>query len=385
MFRTQTLIFLVAILLASPVWAQEVQSVEHDTLNGQYNSLLQVDADTYALAYAGEDGDGVIKTFTISAGGMITALGSFEHDTALGQFNSLVAVTADTYALAYVDDGNNGVIKTFTISDDGVTISQLDSFEHDSDFAQQNSLVQVDVDTYALAYTGVDFDGFIKTFTILADGTISEVASLEYDTVQSLDPSLVQVDADTYALTYSGAGGDGFIKTFTISANGATITEEQVLEHDIEVGRYNALVQVDTDTFALAYAGDQNDGFIKTFDISSDGSVITQLQFVEHDLFDGLDNALVQVDADTYALAYRGDGSDGFIKTFSISSDGMTIMEVESREHDTANGTFNSLVQVDADTYALAYTGDEGDGLIKTFTISPTGLLPVTLQSFLIE
>ncbi len=110
-----------------------------------------------------------------------------------------------------------------------------------------------------------------------------------------------------------------------------------------------------------------------------------QVQSLEHDTLRGQQNSLVQVDADTYALAYAGDGLDGFIKTFTIAADGSTITEVQSLEHDTLEGFYNSLVQVDADTYALAYTGDDSDGFIKTFTISSSGNVPVTLMSFSVE
>ena len=93
-----------------------------------------------------------------------------------------------------------------------------------------NSLVQVDSDTYALAYSGFAGDGFISTFTIDSDGNItavktqSEGNNLEHDTTHALSNSLVQVDSDTYALAYQGADRDGFISTFTISADGSTIT-----------------------------------------------------------------------------------------------------------------------------------------------------------------
>ncbi len=59
--------------------------------------------------------------------------------------------------------------------------------------------------------------------------------------------------------------------------------------------------------------------------------------------------------------------------------------QVQSLEHDTLRGQSNSLVQVDADTYALAYAGDGSDGFIKTFTISSSGNVPVTLMSFSVE
>ena len=292
-------------------------------------------------------------------GSLIDEVATLEHDTASGRDNSLVLVDADTYALAYAGDGYDGFISTFTISADGSTITEVATLEHDTDRGRYNSLVLVDADTYALAYAGDGFDGFISTFTISADGsTITEVATLEHDTANGGDNSLVQVDADTYALAYAGDGSDGFISTFTIPADGSSITEVATLEHDTVFGRFNSLVQVDADTYALAYAGDGSDGFISTFTISADGSSITEVATLEHDTVFGRYNSLVQVDADTYALAYEGDGSDGFISTFTIPADGSSITEVATLEHDSSLGRFNSLVQVDADTYALAYEGD---------------------------
>ena len=266
-------------------------------------------------------------------------------------------------------------------ANDGTILTEVTSIEHDELIpqftAQDNSLVQVDSDTYALAYTGVDDDGFISTFTISADGaTITEIATLEHDTNNSKDNSLVQVDSDTYALAYAGENDDGFISTFTISSSGAitavrTQSLANNLEHDTLDGTYNSLVQVDSDTFALAYAA--NSGFISTFTISSDGATITEIATLEHDEFLGKENSLVQVNSDTFALAYSGGenfSGSGFISTFTISSDGATITEITSVEHDTNLGRYNSLVQVDSDTYALAYAGSGYDGFISTFTIS---------------
>jgi len=87
----------------------------------------------------------------------------------------------------------------------------------------------------------------------------------------------------------------------------------------------------------------------------------------------------VQVDSSTYALAYGGNGNDGYISTFTIDSDGaitavMTQSEGNNLEHDTTLGAYNSLVKVDSDTIALAYSGpsnnEPGDGFISTFDIA---------------
>ena len=266
----------------------------------------------------------------------------------------------------------------------GLRAQELSTLEHDTGQGKYNSLCQVDSDTYALAYTGVGNDGFISTFTVSADGTsITEVASLEHDTDKGQYNSLVQVDADTYALAYASGDDDARITTFTISADGSTITEVASLEHDTNVADHNSLVQVDSDTYALAYEGPSDDGFIKTFTIPSDGSSITQVASLEHDTDKGKYNSLYQVDSDTYALAYAGDGNDGYIATFTIPTDGSSITEVASFEHRNNDGEYNSLVQVDSDTYVLSFAGDLGvdDGYIKTFTIQSDGSMGSTAIS----
>ena len=185
------------------------------------------------------------------------------------------------------------------------------------------------------------------------------------------------------------------------SSDGTSIVEVDTLEHDDDHGQYNSLVHVDSDTYALAYAGTDDDGFISTFTIDSDGD-ITPIQIqnhantseeddvanLEHDMVHGQYNSLVQVDSNTIALAYAGAGEDGFISTFTISSSGViTPIQIQNHantseeddvaniEHDEERGMENSLVQVDSDTYALAYEGKDRDGFISTLQFHLLGSL----------
>jgi len=381
------LVLAMSIMSWTPVSAAatitEVSSIEHDSFKSLDNSFVQVDADTFALAYAGIDDDGFISTFDISADGTtITEVTNIEHDTIRGNYNSFVQVDANTFALAYSGNGDDGFIATFDISADGTTITEVSSIEHDGLGGKHNSFVQVDADTFALAYAGFGDDGFIKTFDISADGTtITEVSSIEHDTKEGTYNSFVQVDADTFALAYTGQANHGYIATFDISADGTTITEVSSVEHDTIRGTDNSFVQVDADTFALAYAGFDNDGYIATFDISADGTTITEVSSLEHDTLDGTDNFFLQVDANTFLLAYAGGDNNGYITTFNISADGITITELDSIEHDTSRGTDNFFLQVDADTFALAYAGNNNDGWIATFDINVTNAPVVTITA----
>ena len=212
--------------------------------------------------------------------------------------------------------------------------AEVQELEHDTQQGIENSIVQVDSDTYLLAYSGPDGDGFIKTFTISADGaTVTQVQSLTHDNINGEFNSLVQVDSDTYLLAYTGQDSDGYLKTFTVAADGSTITQVASLEHDTDLGQYNSLAKVDSDTYVLAYAGSSNDGYIKTVTVPADGSTITQVAVLEHDTNNAIYNSLVQVDTDTYVLGYRDAWNDGQLKTFTIPADGSTITQVATYEY----------------------------------------------------
>ena len=74
------------------------------------------------------------------------------------------------------------------------------------------------------------------------------------------------------------------------------------------------------------------------------------------------ENDLLQIDADTYILAYGGSDATSHssygqhIKTFKVKPDGSSIVQIGDLRHDTYNIStdYVSLVKVDHDTYALA-------------------------------
>jgi len=236
-----------------------------------------------------------------------------------------------------------------------------------------------------------------------AEGDITSVrAQSSGNNFQYDDPgrynSLVRVDSDTFALAYAGEAGNlGFISTFTISSDGTTITEVESIKHDTVLGQHNSLIKVDSDTFALAYAGEDSDGFISTFTIDSDGDITPKriqnhsafasaIANLEHDTGEGSINSLVHVNDDTYALAYERDGRQLAIATFTISSDGATITELDSKPNHVTNCSNNeiqSLVKVDSDTVALAYCGSGGAGTLKPFSIAENGdITAKTINNF---
>ena len=361
-----------------------------------WNSFVHVDEDTYALAYLSQagTGKGKISTFTISSdGATITELDTLLHTGARGGYNSLVRVDSDTVALAFTGTGGDGFITTFTIDSNG-NITKVDTLEHDTHQSSIsfNTLLHVNSDMYALAYDRSNTN-LISTVTIDSDGSITAVKTQSEGNNLNLNNgaaqghgSLVKVDSDTVALAHSGTFHDGFITTFTIDSNG-NITQVDALEHDTTYGRENSLVQVDSDTYALSYKG-TGGGYISTFTIDSGGNITAVKTQSEGNNFeyhatasDAYSRSLVNVDSDTYALAH-GSSQVGNISTFTISSDGETITALDSLEHDANYAMRGSAVKVNSYTVAVAYYGGSPTtGSISTFTIGDSTSPTVTITS----
>jgi len=201
----------------------------------------------------------------------------------------------------------------------------------------------------------------------MVNGDITMVSSYEHDTLNGTNNSLIKLTDSRLVLAYTGTGSDGYIKTFDVNGDG-TISQVSSYEHDTDKGVFNSLIKLTDSRLVLAYTGTGNHhGYIKTVDVSSDGT-ISQVSSYEHDMLSGTNSSLIKLTDSRLVLAYRGDEFDGYIKTFDVSGDG-TISQVSSYEHDTVFGYHNSLIKLTDSRVVLAYTGTEDDGYIKTFDI----------------
>ena len=103
------------------------------------------------------------------------------------------------------------------------------------------------------------------------------ISELEFDTSLGQYPTITHLTGTTYVGAWAGQGDDGFIATFTIPNDGSSITKVTQLEHQTVMGQYNSIVKIDAGTVALAYSGQGADGFVTTFDVASDGSQLPKL------------------------------------------------------------------------------------------------------------
>lgn len=355
----------------------ETDSVEIDLEIGEHPSIVHVAGDIYAVAYEGPGNDGFISTISISGDGSVgdAIIDKIEFDTSLALRPSLVQIDSDTYAVAYTSDGNDGWLKTVTIDSSGnIADTVVDSYEYDASHGIEPEMMKVDSDTYVIAYQGPQFDGFAVSITIASDGTITKsiVDSLEFDTSNASHPSIVSVDSNTFAVAYQGNFSDGFVVSFDIDGSGNisnSVTDS--LEFDTSDGITPSMTSIDSDTFAVAFEGPQNDGFVKTFDIDASGNISNSvIDSYEFNATQGLNPRIAYVDEGYVAIAYEGPGNDGFLDLIPISDSGTISAKLDSFEFNVSAGYDPDIIVVGTWHVVVVYETTSQNGRMMTVVIN---------------
>ena len=172
-------------------------------------------------------------------------------------------------------------------------------------------------------------------------------------------------DSDPGRLIIQGAGSvyengldqyqNWLISATTMGGTGDT------QEFDAVQGGETDIIHVSGDIYAIAYRGDGDDGFLKTVEISSAGAITdTVIDTLEFDTLNGWEPQIINIKGNTHAIAYRGDGDDGFLTTFAISS----------------YGTISSGCEIDGDVDLTLWTG------MVDFQQSSRGVVIAYLRDF---
>jgi hypothetical protein len=353
-----------------PYTVTELDSEEHDTAQGLYNSLAYIDATHFMLAYT-RSGSGTLKTFSVDGSYLVTEIDALDYDAA-GAKNSLVNMDDTGFVVAYTGDGTDGFIKTFTIDGSYDTITNVDTLEHDISNCAYPVAGKLSATHFVVAYSGASGVGMIKTFSI--DGAydnITEINSLQHDAGATSFNSMVVIDSTHVMvsyLVYAGAAYSSVVKTFTIDGAFA-ITETD----DLTVAAYEederAIMQIDATHYALA-ATNGNTGKANVKTISIDGSyVMTLIDTVE------VSNATIWIQSiimfdNTHLITagYLTGAGAGWLNMFQLDWT-YSATEKYRTTYDTVKGTNASMIKLDDSHVVVAHAGADNDGFIKTYAI----------------
>jgi len=236
---------------------------------------------------------------------------------------------------------------------------------------------------YVVAYCGPDSDGFIKTYSIDEAGDISATAidTWEYDTNRAINASIIHISGTVFAIAYNDSVGDGALFTFAIAADG-TITKARIATgiFDAGTGDWPHIIHVSGIIYAIAYMGPAARPYVRTVSISDDGLTINyNVDFLEMETHQGNRIRITHVTGDIYVFCYYDETNAGHLKTVSIGGDGAISDTVLSAvDYDAVQGLWARAVKTATGKFTIVYTGPDNDGWIKTFTIAGDGTITAT-------
>jgi hypothetical protein len=308
-----------------------------------------------------------------------SVIDTLEFDTSDCYLPSLIKVSNNVCAIAYRGTSNKGYLKTVSITASGdIGNSVIDTLSYESSACYEPDIIHVSGDVYAIAYRGNSTRGYLITMTITAGGDIgnSVIDTLTFDSSTCYEPAIIQVSGSTYAIAYRGQTNHGDLKTMSIAANGdigAAVID--TLSFDASLCYTPSITQVSGSTFAVAYRGTSTRGYLKTMTIAANGdigaAVIDTLTF---DASLCYEPDIIPVSGIVFAVAYRGPSNLGYLKSMTIAANGdIGTAVIDTLTFDVSLCYEPDIVYVSGDVYAISYRGPTTRGYLKTMSIAANG------------
>ncbi len=332
-----------------------IDTLEFDSSDGRTPDIVHVSGNIYAIAYQ-RSGLGYLRTVEIVIDGDIRSntIDTLIFEGTEGYVPDIIHVSGSTYAIAYQGPGNDGFLKTVSIAENGqIADSVIDTLEFDGSDGQMPDIIHVSGNIFAIAYNRDGYytdPGYVRTVEIAPNGQITDgyIDSFNFDSSVGWEADIVHVTGNIFAVAYRGYNDDGFMVTMSITPEGQ-ISDAAIdyIEFDGSDGRMPNMIAITDTIYAIAYQRSSL-GYLRTVEIAASGQITDGI--IDTLIFDGTQGlvpSITQVYGNVYAIAYQGVDNDGFVRTMTIGSDGQIgNSTIDSLEFDGINGMYPCLIQL---------------------------------------
>jgi hypothetical protein len=332
-------------------------------------------------------------TWSTQTPGDITNTGvptyDYEWDTDTGRFMDAIRLgTSEYYLIAYQGESSDGYLRTIRVSNNKGTIQQslIDTWEHDDTDGGYDSIMHVADDVYAITYRDATR---VTVFTVNVDDANGDITNSAIDTqlltYSGYECNMVHVNDNIYAVAYRNTSTVGWIETISIDSSG-NIGNNVIdsLKFNGTNGYFPKMIMIDSDTVAIVYQGSSTDGYLRTYNISSIGDITNtradEWRFDGGTTGNGGTPNIIHINGNVYAIAYEDYDGDGQIKTLTIDNTGkITKSWIDTLEFDTADAGYQSFFHAANNVYGVSYQGTSADGYLCTITIDNDGTISNTI------
>lgn len=248
---------------------------EFDTSACYYPAICKVANNVFAVVYSNSSIQGRLITVGISDAGLITdpILDFLIYDATRSYGQQIVHAVGDFFAITYQGPDDDGWIATVDIDSAGeIEASIEDSFEFDAADIGQALMLRIVAGVFVIAYKEAGNAGDLVTVSIDAAGDIGAgiLDDQEFDVTTGLEPCIIHVSGNVFAIAFSGILGDGWLRTWSIDTEGVIAAAKiDELEFDTSDGRFPCILHVSGNIYAIAYARGNTAGQVISVDIET--------------------------------------------------------------------------------------------------------------------
>lgn len=162
------------------------------------------------------------------------------------------SVNAPITACVYRDAATDIWLETHNFS------GCIDKYEISPEHScQQPKIVRARDLVFCVVHRGPGDDGFMKTIKINPDGTIQKTVldSLEFDTANCLNNDVIQLANGVIGIPYSGLGYDGYLKTYPIDGCGNIGAMIDSAIYFSGTTDWHRIIRVHQDVYAIVFEG----------------------------------------------------------------------------------------------------------------------------------
>ncbi|KYK22636.1 hypothetical protein AYK25_02435 [Thermoplasmatales archaeon SM1-50] len=341
--------------------------------------IIHVNGDIYAIVSEDYQKGCKLSTVKISKEGSIDYIQTIYLGKSTGSNVCqpiIVQVTKEIHLVSFIDEKYFVNLHTINISANG-TIQHMTKFvfPEPSDPNKPNSpgLQMITENLCAIAYWSPSTGGIIKTVDISGSGNITYTGkSITFDPASSKtysrEPSLIYIAGSTYALGYRGQSNQGILKTINISVTGDIDETGWMIPFDSLAAYEPCLINVTQNVFAVAYRNKFDYGQVKTFNVSSNGSLtITGKTMVFDDSFKCFNPCIIHgAEEFTYVIAYSTGSvtqasAKGFVAQLRIEKNGSVGPLLDDRKQfkvpDGETCHYPVILRINEHLYAISFTG----------------------------
>lgn len=370
--------------------------------------VIQVTRGIYAIVSANENSQGFLATVNITNTGQIISnattclINVFNFETS-SKNQKIIQINQSNgiYAIVYTKPsaGNQLYLKTVQIWNNGrINKTAINTHVLDTALSSTPDIIHINGTVYAVVYTiNAAYTGALLSVNVSATGIISPVNKRLIFTGDIMqEPEIIKIvkSTDLYVIVYNCVGDDGGIRTVEITNQGALSDISHHIWFDDNDGGNPEIINIHNDMYTIVYGGPiyRQSGYLKTIQISSDGSITLSRTlpplvkafgtfiFEMTATYKIRQPRIIPVDGGEkyYAISYSIDTGTAILPgkfvTVKIEDDGNIYL---STQLTIAIEPFFCvtpiLFPVDKQVYGIVYRADSSDGMLKTFRINKYG------------